>query len=169
MNQLIDKKTEKYRYWITYLLKDMPVGGRFNPGVLHITVVPWFVTDMAEASLIQSFYDQYSGLSSFDVQVGRQTKFKHKREVQVNLVEPIPEILQLHATTLNWINEIGGRWSVKNPHVGDEYVPHIRRRPGNRLSEGQRLHISSISLIKALRQDSNEREVVAKALFNESR
>lgn len=162
MNELRD---EKYRYWLTYLLDDLPVGAKFKPELLHLTFVTWFVTDMPEEELIKSFYEHFSGRESFDVSVGSDIHLGPHEEISVIPVEPIPEVLELHAAGLNWFEEIGGRWAVKHPYAGDEFIPHIRRRSTTDLKNGDTLHVGSLTLVKALRRPDDERIVAAKVLL----
>jgi hypothetical protein len=63
-------KAKKYRYWLTFLLEDLPVGAKFKPELLHLTFITWFVVEIAEEELINRFYDRFSGFKAFDVPIG---------------------------------------------------------------------------------------------------
>jgi 2'-5' RNA ligase len=157
------KKADKPRYWVTHLLKDLDVGTTFKPDVLHFTIVPWFVTEIEDEEIVKSFYRQFSAELAFDAHIGQTDEFKDRRKILINPVDPSPEILTLHQKTLNWLSELEARWAVKKPHVGPDYIPHIRRRGGSHnLTEGDVLHISSLSLIRAHRRGDDLRTVAAK-------
>ena len=54
---------------------------------------------------------------------------------------------------------------VKNPHAGQDYIPHVRRRQGHNLSEGDFIHITSLSLVRANRRGDDIRIVAAKVIL----
>lgn len=160
------KKADKYRYWLTFLLKDLPVRGSFRPDALHLTIVPWFVTEAAEKDIIDSFFSTFSGHAPLELQVGPRDEFNYKRRIPINLIELSPMLLKLHMDALNWIKSLEGRWAVENPHVAEEFVPHIRRRQARNVKAGDALNITSLSLVKARRRGDDYREVAAKVEFD---
>ena len=157
------KKTDKYRYWLTFLLADLPVGAIFQPGILHITIIPWFVVEIDESKLRKSFNKAFGHIQVFDVRVGEKAVFGPDRDVPVNLIKDAPEIIQLHKLALDWFGQVGARWAVQQPHVGNEYVPHIRYRRGSDLTQGSRLHLDSLTLVRALRSEDGQRSVAERA------
>jgi 2'-5' RNA ligase len=159
------KKADRLRYWLTYLLKDLDVGTTFKPDALHLTFIPWFISEEPHEEIIKSFYDYFSNQKAFTVMVGQTHEFKNKRKIPINLVKPSAELLALHGKTLDWFGQLEGRWAVKNPHVGDDYIPHIRRRQGHNVNEGDRLNISSLSLVTAARRGDEVRTVAARVRF----
>lgn len=157
-----EKKANKSRYWITYLLQELPVGANFKPEALHLTILTWFVTDMEDQVVVESFLKRFSNQSAFDVTVGPLEEFRHKRNIPVNLVLDSGDLMNLHKLALVWFRQLEGRWAVKNPYAQDEYLPHIRRREGQNLTEGEALHIDSLSLVRAHRRGDDLRTVAAK-------
>ena len=164
-----DKKADKPRYWLTYLLKDLAVGKTFKADVLHFTIVPWFVTELPEEQVIKTFLRAFSSQKKFAIIVGGKDVFKNKRQISISLIEPSSEVQSLHQQALVWLDEINARWAVKNPYVGAEFIPHIRRRRGRNVSEGQAINLSSLSLVRAYRRGDDSRTVAAKVIFDESR
>ena len=156
-------KTKLYRYYISYLLHDLPVGAKFKPSELHITVLPWFALETDEQPFIDWFYRNFDQCQAFDATVDTPMMFGPKKDVPVNLIEPKDKFLQLHKLALSWFGELGARWAEKDPYVGDDYKPHVAQRHGLVLEEGQNLHIGAITLFKALRREDHTRTVVAKA------
>ena len=162
MNELI--KAERQRYWLTFLIEDLPVGATFRPGLLHITVLPWFVSGVAEDELLKSFHSWFGRVDILSVALGPKEKFGPRKDISVNSVFA-PQLLAVHQAAIEWFSDIGARWAVKTPHVGSEYKPHIRRRRGTRLKEGQTLLLNSLSLVKARRREDNAREVAGRILL----
>lgn len=160
-------KTNKFRYWLSIMLDDMPEGEVFGPGRLHITLLPWFVLREGEEKIVESFKEVFSGFKPFDVSVGGSAFFGPKKDVAVNLINS-EELKSLHKTSLEWFGQIGGRWAVKNPHVGDEFKAHVRRRQGTHLEVGEVISIKSISLIKAARHEDGNRVVAGRVDFDEA-
>jgi 2'-5' RNA ligase len=160
-----EKKADKPRYWITYLIKDYKEGDTFKPVALHLTIIPWFVVNRDDNEVKQSFREQFGGLKKFKVFVNGTHEFKSRRKIPVNIIYPSSDILALHKKALDFFDSLECRWAVKNPYVGEQYVPHVRRRPGRNLLEGDELEISSLSLISASRRGDDARTVAAKVDF----
>jgi 2'-5' RNA ligase len=154
---------DKHRYWLAFLLDDLPVGATFQPGLLHITVIPWFVLKTERRQLAEDFYSKFANLESFDAKVASEIMFGPKKGVPVSLIEYTKELERIHRVALDWFRQIGARWAVKTPHVSSEYRPHVRRRRGTKLNQGDLLRVSSLSLISARRQEDGRRQVIAKA------
>jgi len=159
-------KTKKSRFWLAFFLDDLEVGQEFKPGLLHLTIITWSVSDLSDQEVIESFDKFFNSCRAFSIKIGERTKFGSDREVLVNLVEPSDELLGLHRAALNWFSNVNGRWAVKNPHAGEDYKPHIRRRPGTKLQPGV-ININHIYLIIAKRQEDEVRRVAAKVDFDE--
>jgi 2'-5' RNA ligase len=155
-------KAEHSRFWLTFLLEDLPVEATFHPGLLHITLIPWFVTDLDDQTVIDSFKQRFSGEKRFSVTLGEQAKFGPKRNVGVTLIEQSFSLVRLHQRSLRFMEEVEGRWAVKRPHVDDQYIPHIRRRRGTRLPAAGQINLTAFSLISARRQEDNIRQLAAK-------
>jgi hypothetical protein len=158
----VNEPKAKYRYWITFLLKDLQPGDNFKPGVLHMTIIPWFVTERDDKEIIGEFEIAFAAESAFETTVGKVTDFKHKRRISVNLVQSTLQILELHTKALGLFEQLEGRWAVREPHVGKDYIPHIRRRPGRGFKPGDELKVSAIYLIRAARTEDGQRTVAAK-------
>ena len=156
------KKANRPRYWITYLLKDLAVGESFKPDVLHLTIIPWFVTELSDDKVIEAFEREFSKTAKFEVAVGRRDVFANKRKISINLIEPSQDLKSLHAKALQWFGEIEARWAVKNPHIDNEFIPHIRRRVGHNVTEGEKNMVSSLSLVRAYRRGGDLRTVASK-------
>ena len=152
----------KLRYWITFLLDDVPEGEKFQPGLLHITIIPWFVADISEQDIIKSFKDNFSSIKRIDATIGGLKNFGENKEVAVSLVEPSAALLEIHKQALKWLEEINARWAVKNAYAGDEFKPHIRWRSEAKLQQSDILHLNSLTLVKAARQEDNIRVVAKK-------
>lgn len=153
-------KAEKSRFWLAYFLRDMPVGTEFSHGELHLTIIPWFVSDLADEKITLSFNENFSDSRALQLRMGEKARFGPKKDAPITLIEPSAEFAGLHAQALLWFDSLEGRWAVKNPYVGAQYQPHIRRRRGTKLP--RQLAIDSLSLVKATRQEDGLRYVAAK-------
>lgn len=160
-------KTKPYRYLIAYLLHDLPIGAKFKPSVLHITILPWFALEADEGPFLTWFYDHFDRVPVFDATIGTRKLFGPKKDVPVNLMEPKVEFLELHKLALSWFGQVGARWAEKDPYVGNDFVPHVAQRHGFVLEQGETLPITSITLIKAARREDQIRQVAAKAEFHD--
>lgn len=157
------KKADKPRYWVTYLLNDLPVGAVFKPEELHLTIIPWFVTEVDNKEVIDSFGKTFSVCAPFEATVGKIDEFNQERKIIFNHLGPKAEIVALHTKGLEWFSYLGARWALQHPRVEDEFIPHIRRRDGKSVSEGDKLLIDSLSLVRANRRADDSRIIAAKA------
>jgi len=158
-----ESKTKPYRYLIAYLLDDLPIGTKFKPSELHITILPWFALETDEGPFLTWFYNHFDRVPAFNAVVGEQKLFGPQKDVPVNLMEPERRFRQLHMLALSWFGKVGARWAEKDPYVGNDYIPHVAQRRGFVLQEGQNLPINSVSLFKAQRREDHIRMVAAKA------
>lgn len=158
MNEL---KTSKQRYWIAVFLDDMDVGQVFETSRLHVTIIPWFVSDLTETDLINSFISEFNKINKFEIIVSDIAHFGPDHDITVNLIEPKPNIMQLHQQALAWFERVRHRWAVARPHVNEDYRPHIRRRPGSELNQGEIINLNNLYLIAADRIENNIRRVAA--------
>jgi hypothetical protein len=161
-------KTKPYRYLIAYMLDDLPIGAKFKPSVLHISILPWFALETDEGPFLTWFYDHFDRIPAFNATVGERKLFGPKKDVPVNLMEPERKFMQLHQTALSWFGRVGARWAERDPYVGNDYVPHVAQRHGYVLTEGETLPITSLTLFKAARSEDQIRQVAARAKLNEN-
>lgn len=161
------KKTDKYRYYVSYLLDDLPVGATFDPSALHITVLPWFALETEEGPFLNWFYRHFGNLSAFDAVAVSRMMFGPRKDVPVSILEPKAEFMKLHELALSWFGKVGARWAERDPYVGDDYIPHIAQRRGYVIGENETIHIGSLTLFKASRRQDQVRTVAAKAIFSD--
>jgi 2'-5' RNA ligase len=153
------QKGDKLRWWIAIFLNDLPLGTKFQPGQLHLTLIPWFTTDIDDAQVGRAFTDEFQNFPRFELRLSENVMFGPHNDVEVTLVEPTSELLQLHVSSLELFEQLGSHWAVKNPYVAAEYKPHIRQRAGSSIKPGQTIEVSSLSLVKTRRQEDNQREI----------
>lgn len=156
-----ERRIDRQRYWLACFFEDMPVGLQFKPGLLHLTIITWFVAEIGEAELLGSFQSRFKDSRVFSIRIGERAWFGPKKDVPVNLVEPNRAVTDLHQVGLDWFEQIGARWAVKNSHSGLDYVPHIRYREGSELVSGETLALSQLTLVKARRREDGLRTVAA--------
>jgi hypothetical protein len=99
------------------------------------------------------------------LKIGKQDIFANKRKISINLVEPSKDLKALHQLGLAWFDKLEARWAVKNPHVDNDFIPHIRRRVGHNVKKGERIIIPSLSLVRAFRRGDDLRTVAAKVVL----
>jgi hypothetical protein len=165
MEHTVSASKIKVRWWLTFLIEDLPVGTTFGAEALHLTVLPWFVTDaVSELEILRTFTQTFRDVVPQEIITG-QIEELGEREVPVNLVEPVDQLTIIHERALVWFSDIGGRWALKNPYVGEDYRPHIRRRAGTTLRSGDKLTLTNLSLIRASRTEDRMRQVAARIEF----
>ena len=161
------KKADKPRYWLTFLLNDFDVGDTFKPDELHLTIVPWFVTELDQAEVIKSFERKFMGQKALKVRVGGLGEFRNKRKIPINFVTSSAQLKHLHSMALEWLSDLDARWAVQEAHVGKDFVPHIRRRPGHNVSELDDITLQTLNLVVGYRRGDDLRTLAAKVYLDE--
>lgn len=155
-------KADKYRYWLAWFVEDMPVGETFRSGALHLTILTWLVSARTESQLIESFMADFNDFEAFDIAIGPRATLAGRAPVNLVTSAQLPK---LEERALQWFAKNECRWAVKNPYAGAEFKPHIRRRAGSKLAEGQVLTFNALTLVRARRQEDGQRYVAAKVRF----
>lgn len=156
-------KTKNYRYFIAYLLEDLPIGAKFKSSALHIIILPWFALETDEGPFLTWFYNHFDSVPAFSATVGEHKLFGPQKDVPVSIMEPQRKFMQLHQLALSWFGQVGARWAEKDPYVGNDYVPHVAQRHGFVLQAGQTMPITTLTLVKAARHEDQVRQVAARA------
>jgi 2'-5' RNA ligase len=117
---------------------------------LHITVVPWFPVE-DEARLDKLIGKIASAFEAFVVNVGNTEMFGAKKDLAVSLVEPSTQLEDLHQAVYHSLEKNGFHIHQKD-FLGQNYRPHITHQGKNRPTGGEELIVSSISLVRQLRQ-----------------
>ncbi|MBX4201985.1 hypothetical protein KW803_03815 [Candidatus Saccharibacteria bacterium] len=162
-----ESKTKHYRYMIANLIDDLSIGDKFNRSALHITILPWFALETDEGPFLNWFYEHFDMLNAFDSYAAERKMFGPKEDVPVSIMEPQAKFMHMHKLALSWFGAVGARWAEKDPYVGDDYIPHIAQRDGYVIDENQTIHIGSLIMFKAERNESQVRTVAAKAILND--
>lgn len=156
-------RINKQRYWLTFLLDDLVEGSGFEPGALHVTLITWFVTDLGEEQVVNSFRKYFKDLKKVELKVNKEVNFGPNRDVPVNLLDENDQLRDMHVRALAWFRSINAWWAVRYSYAGEEFKPHIRRRGNSYFKEGDVITPDSLSLVRANRQEDGIRIVAAKA------
>src|SRR4051794_7330143 len=100
-------------------------GAEFKDWPLHVTIVPWFRTDMTTGQLTAELKEALSGISSFTSTAGPSAKFGYTKGKVASLIQkptPLDEIEKRVRQTLT----IHEAWLVdESTRRRRDYKPHV--------------------------------------------
>ncbi|WP_413248656.1 2'-5' RNA ligase family protein [Sinomonas flava] len=122
-----------------------PVGERFGKRhwPLHVTLLRF---DMAPDAAREAVSGAVGVFEPPRVTVGHDADFGYRGRVRVSLVEPDTALQSLHDRIRVAVAAAGGR--IHSPqHTGGGFRPHITVQGSRRVARGDRLVLTSVSLV----------------------
>lgn len=120
---------------ICALVEPQTVGDTFTQWPLHVTIVPWFRTDLPTDELAAELGRSLIGSRPFDINVGQEEHFGYKKRKQVNLVDA-PELGRLEGQTRRFLHAHKA-WVVDEADKTRRgYRPHVTVQDDARLQAG---------------------------------
>jgi 2'-5' RNA ligase len=129
------------------MLDKEPVGTDLGQSIpLHMTALHWFETDHAADKIISAAELSLSSIKRIFTRTTNDDLFGPSKDVPVMRLERTPELLQLHCTLLEAMEDLGvmldRRW------VGESnWNPHVTHKLNNRLKSNEEFEIRDIDLI----------------------
>lgn len=134
---------------VAIILEPAKVGYEFTDWPLHITIVPWFPCN--DERRLDKILEQLAKTHTcFEVNVGGTEKFGPNRNVPVNLIDESEELTKLHWTVFKVLQENNFGIHQKE-FIGEGYRAHISQQKHGKMNKGQKLKISSFTLVKQVR------------------
>ena len=118
----------------------------FKDWPLHVTVVPWFRTDLTSAELADELQSRLSGYKGFQAVMGDEAAFGHHKTVNL-VAQPTPliEIEEQVRTALKQHHA----WLVdETTKRGREYRPHVTAQKTGRLYRGDCFVVNKLYIIE---------------------
>ncbi|GAC1387821.1 MAG: hypothetical protein NVSMB37_6420 [Candidatus Saccharimonadales bacterium] len=149
---MVDLRT----FVLVYLIDNLKVGDQFVRSrltwPLHITVIPWFQTNKANATgLIKVFQQYLNTIDTFDVTIGPRANFGAKNQIPVSLIEGSLTILnQMHQSLLERLQSVNGQIDTSRQiYVGEKYRPHVTHHGTRMPNQDNTMHIDNLALVEA--------------------
>lgn len=118
---------------------------------LHVTILPWF-TVPDEALFIDFLEKHLPSEQSFMATVGADADFGANGEISVSLIENRQPFAVLHNYVFEAVKDHGGGM-MANTWIGASYRPHVTHQGDNRLHKGDAFAVSSLTLVRLLKDD----------------
>jgi 2'-5' RNA ligase len=135
------------KYCIVAFLEQVDVGAVFDCTAwpLHVTIVSVLALNMSQGLLID-LKKLVESQTVIDIKVGQDHCFDDANQTRVSLVTPSLELVNLHARVM----ELLRKYNVvlnEPTHADQGYTPHITIQKTNRSRPGQKLKLTSLSII----------------------
>jgi len=139
-------------------IEDYLVGDQFSDWPLHITLVPWFRTDVAKDILISDANKLLAEHKTFKLTVKGEDKFGKRKSKLVNLIEDNSELIPLEKDLRQLLKGYSS-WIVdESTRQKLNFRPHISVQKSERVYEGDELKINAVYLVE---QKGKYKEVAA--------
>lgn len=139
------------------LLDSLHVGDTFPHWPLHITIIPWFRTDISSDEIGRELSQRLNALEPFLVSIESETRMGHGRTANLIAVpSPLMNIEQEARTLLHEHNAWLVDETTKRRH---EFTPHITQLKSGKATEGDSFTCDSLYIIE---QKGDYKEVVSR-------
>lgn len=126
----------------TYYI-DLTLAGREH-SMLHCTLMQYFQSGFDPEIVRNAIARMRLHENAVLIRGGRQAWFGMHFDVDVNLVEKTPALMQLHTAVYGLVRDMG---RLLNPQwCGDGFNPHVSACEGQRLREGSITYATTIRL-----------------------
>jgi len=151
------------RIYIAYLTEPREVGVSSKHSPQHLTLVPTFEPNLSMA--VDAVEEVQTMFDPFEVHATRQAMFGPDYDIPVYLVEPIDDLVLLHAALVTAL-EKRKMDLTHTRYIRDEFQPHIAIKansPG--ITEGQNFLVDHLAVMG---KGENVRTVLAKMVLGKS-
>lgn len=122
---------------ICAFLEGRTTGDIFTDWPLHITIIPWFRTDVSADDLTKEITDMLSGVAPFDMHIDGEAGFGYKGRKQVDLIA-LPSSLEAIERKCREILRGHDAWLVdETTKQRRPFRPHVTRQKNQRVHHGE--------------------------------
>ncbi|HSX47793.1 MAG TPA: 2'-5' RNA ligase family protein [Patescibacteria group bacterium] len=145
---------------ICLFIEDYLVGDTFTNWPLHITIVPWFRSEISDEIITKGLLKVTNNSSVLSLKVGEEKLFGSKKNKPVNIIESSQDLINIESRVRKII-KLNSSWIVdETTKQKRTFTPHITVQNSERLHEGDNIDLNKIFIVKQL---GDYKEVVGKA------
>jgi 2'-5' RNA ligase len=142
---------------VVILLQPLPAGATFKSWPLHITIVPWFRTELPTEDVAAQLEDVLRAITPFEAVVGTTAQFGRGGRKTVELIDTPSPLLALERLTRRYLKRQQS-WIVdETTRMKRPYSPHVTRQGEIRAQVGETIYVTQPSIIE---QHGDHKEVV---------
>lgn len=132
---------------ITAFIDRRETGERFNQWPPHITLIPWFRTDVASDELALEIQATLSHIRPFAVEIGQEERFGARGRKLVNLVN-LPSPLEIIEEAARQVLKTHQAWLVdESTRLRHRFRPHVTVQKSGRVQEGDSFKCDRLYLV----------------------
>jgi 2'-5' RNA ligase len=135
-----------------------PVGDTFAAWPLHITVVPWFRTELPNSELCGRLSQRLQTISAFTVRVAGEDMFGGGRRLVSLIAEPTP-LHDIEREARDLLHQAGAWLVDETTKLRRPYRPHVTAQVAGRLHESDSFDCDALYIVQ---QKGDHKEVVEK-------
>lgn len=151
------------KYCLVYLVEKLQEGDEFtaiNYWPLHITIASNFIVDWEATNLFDNLTNALSHTRPVTITVGDDEYFGGERKIQVSVMEMTPELMSLHKTVINTLEQAGAIFDEPQ-YNNDGYRAHATVQKAHRLHKGDKVTINQVTIVDMFpHQDITKRRIL---------
>ncbi|HSX28540.1 MAG TPA: 2'-5' RNA ligase family protein [Candidatus Saccharimonadales bacterium] len=132
---------------LSSLLQPLAPGEAFRHWPLHVTVFPWFRTDLTTHDLQQLLADTLQGIEPFTATMGETAHFGYQSEVPVRVVLAPNQFEEIHQRVLRAFDAHPDIKIIAPEHIGPNFRAHVTLHGYEPLREGDIVACNDLQIV----------------------
>ena len=124
------------------------LGFNFKDWPLHITIVPWFRSEISTEELAHKLRLDLSKFDPIVVVMGESTNFGYNKNKEVNLVSLPSELMQLEKLVRKQIKSQKVWIADESTKIRRPFTPHVTAQKNHRLKLGDKFMCDELYIIE---------------------
>jgi len=124
----------------------LSAGSDFRQLPLHVTIVPWFRTEVASDDLAQDLESALTGIKPFEARVGRETTMGHGKTV--NLIQSPEQFENIELSARSTLKRQQAWLVDETTQRRHSYQPHVTAQKNVRVHEGDSFWCDRLYIIE---------------------
>lgn len=115
---------------------------------LHITIIPWFASELSANDLKQILSSKLKGTKPFQVEVGKEAMFGEKHDIPVNVIKLPNPLEDIDKKLRSLIESKSSGIAYSNLRKRYGFNPHITFQGERRKYPGDKIRINKIQVVR---------------------
>lgn len=135
------------------------MGKIFKRWPLHVTIVPWFRTEVETRDLSMELKKLLSDMPALEVNIGKTTQFGYRKDKTVALVRLPSPLTKIERMVRHMLKSYRAWLADETTKSHRKYRPHVTDQADKRLRENEKFYCDRLYIIE---QKGDYKEVVDK-------
>lgn len=130
------------------LVEPLNVGDQFSEWPLHVTVVPWFRTEIASDILANELQSSLADMTEFEASVYGAAQFGRKKDKTVHLVTKPTPFFDIEKRTRSLLKRHSAWLVDESTRTKRQFRPHVTVQASGGLQPGDSFKVDTLYIIE---------------------